>query len=190
MALTNDKSLANRMALLRSHGVTRDAGLMTQEADGPWYYQQIDLGFNYRMTDIQAALGLSQLERLNAYVRRRHQLAGRYDELLADLPVAIPWRDRKGYSSFHLYVVRLLLDQCAARHRRVFEAMRAQEVGVNLHYIPIHTQPYYSNMGFETGAFPEAERYYREAISLPLYPGLTFSQQDEIVTTLKSALAS
>ena len=190
MAVTNDKSLAHRMALLRSHGITRDAGLMTQEPDGPWYYQQIDLGFNYRMTDIQAALGLSQFERLDAYVVRRRQLAERYDELLAGLPVATPWRDRKGYSSFHLYVVRLRLDQCASRHRQVFEALRDQEIGVNLHYIPIHTQPYYRGMGFEAGAFPEAERYYLQAISLPLYPGLTFAQQDRIVTALKLALAS
>ncbi|WP_127073210.1 UDP-4-amino-4,6-dideoxy-N-acetyl-beta-L-altrosamine transaminase [Pelagibacterium lentulum] len=189
MALTNDAALAERMALLRSHGVTRDPALMTHEADGPWYYQQIDLGFNYRMTELQGALGLSQLDRLDAYVARRHALARRYDTLLADLPVTIPWQHPDGYSGLHLYVVRIVRDRVGANHRDIFMALREQEIGVNLHYIPVHTQPYYQHMGFKTGDFPEAEAYYTEAISLPMYPTMSEEQQDRVVVSLERALS-
>ncbi|SDW44144.1 UDP-4-amino-4,6-dideoxy-N-acetyl-beta-L-altrosamine transaminase [Marinobacter mobilis] len=188
MALTNDEDLASYMALLRSHGVTRDPNLMNQESDGPWYYQQVDLGFNYRMTDIQAALGISQMRRIDAFVARRHQLAKRYDSLLKELPVTLPWQHPDSYSGMHLYVVRLELQNITRTHSEVFEAMRAQGVGVNLHYIPIHTQPYYREMGFHEDDFPEAMRYYREAISLPMFQGLTYGQQDEVVRALTSAL--
>lgn len=188
MALTNDAALAERMALLRSHGITRDLAQMTHEPDGPWYYQQIDLGFNYRMTELQAALGVSQMERLDAFVARRHQLARRYDALLADLPLRTPWQHPDGHSGLHLYVVRLQLDKLTRSHREVFESLRAQGIGVNLHYIPVHTQPYYQAMGFKTGDFPEAERYYAEAISLPMYQGLSDEQQDRVVTALTAAV--
>lgn len=190
MALTNDAELANKMALLRSHGITRDPAQMTHEADGPWYYQQIDLGFNYRMTELQAALGNSQMERLEAFVARRHQLASRYDDLLADLPVTTPWQHPDGYSGLHLYVIRLQLDKITRTHRQVFEALREQGIGVNLHYIPVHTQPYYQRMGFRKGDYPEAERYYAEAISLPMFQTMTEAQQDEVVSALKEALLS
>ncbi|PXY00349.1 UDP-4-amino-4,6-dideoxy-N-acetyl-beta-L-altrosamine transaminase [Halomonas sp. LBP4] len=188
MALTNDDALASRMDLLRSHGVTRDPALMTQEADGPWYYQQVDLGFNYRMTELQAALGLSQLERLGAYVARRNELAARYDDRLAELSVTTPWQHPDAYSGRHLYVIRLELDQIGVTHRQVFEALREQGIGVNLHYIPVHTQPYYQELGFRPGDFPEAQRYYAEAISLPLYPTMSETQQDQVVTALHQAL--
>ncbi len=188
MALTNDAGLAAHMNLLRSHGITRDPSLMTQEADGPWYYQQIDLGFNYRMTDLQAALGVSQMKRLDAYVDRRHQLARRYDTLLAELPVVTPWQHPDGYSGLHLYVIRLCLEGIRKTHRQVFEELRAQGIGVNLHYIPVHTQPYYQKMGFKEGDFPEAERYYTEAISLPMFPTMTEEQQDEVVRALSEIL--
>lgn len=188
MALSNDAALAERMALLRSHGITRDPAQMTHAPDGPWYYQQIDLGFNYRMTELQAALGVSQMERLDAFVARRHQLARRYDTLLADLPLRTPWQHPDGYSGLHLYVIRLLLDRIGKTHREVFESLRAQGIGVNLHYIPVHTQPYYQAMGFKTGDFPEAERYYTEAISLPMYQGLSDVQQDRVVAALLAAL--
>jgi UDP-4-amino-4,6-dideoxy-N-acetyl-beta-L-altrosamine transaminase len=184
MALTNNVELAERMALLRSHGITRDPEWMTHAPDGPWYYQQIDLGFNYRMTELQAALGLSQMERLDDYVSRRHALARRYDAQLADLPVTLPWQHPDSYSGLHLYVIRLKLDQIDRPHREVFEALREQGIGVNLHYIPIHTQPYYQRMGFRLGDFPEGERYYGEAISLPLYPAMTHNQQDQVVAAL------
>lgn len=190
MALTNDPALADRMALLRSHGITREASKMTHEAEGPWYYQQIDLGFNYRMTELQAALGVSQLERLDAFVARRHQLARRYDRLLAGLPVVTPWQHPDGYSGLHLYVIRLQLDRLAMGHRQVFEALREQGIGVNLHYIPVHTQPYYQGMGFRPGDFPQAEQYYREAISLPMYQGLSDAQQDQVVAALQQAIGA
>lgn len=188
MALTNDAELAERMALLRSHGITRNPAQMTHAPDGPWYYQQIDLGFNYRMTELQAALGVSQMQRLDDYVSRRHALARRYDEQLADLPVTLPWQHPDSYSGLHLYVIRLKLDQIDRTHREVFEALREQGIGVNLHYIPVHTQPYYQRMGFKAGDFPEAERYYAEAISLPMYPTMTTAQQDQVITALSKAL--
>lgn len=181
MALTNDTLLAERMALLRSHGITRDPAQMTHAPDGPWYYQQIDLGFNYRMTDIQAALGFSQMERLDEYVARRHGLEQRYDELLADLPVTTPWQHPDSYSGLHLYVIRLHLDKINMTHRQVFEALREQGIGVNLHYIPVYMQPYYQAMGFQQGYCPEAEQYYAEALSLPMYPLLLKEQLDSVI---------
>lgn len=188
MALTNSDELASRMNLLRSHGITRDQNLMTHEPDGPWYYQQVDLGFNYRMTELQAALGVSQMDRLDAFVARRHELAKRYDQLLAKLPVTTPWQHPDSYSGLHLYVIRLQLDTISKSHRQVFEALRAQGIGVNLHYIPVHAQPYYEAMGFTAKDFPEAMAYYREAISLPMFQGLTDDQQDRVLAALETAL--
>lgn len=188
MAVTNDDQLAEKMNLLRSHGVTRDEKLMTHKPDGPWYYQQVELGYNYRMTELQAALGVSQMERLDAFVARRHQLAQVYYEQLADLPITLPWQHADSYSGLHLYVILLQLDHIKKSHRQVFEELRQSGIGVNLHYIPVHTQPYYQNMGFKQGDFPEAERYYSEAISLPMYQGLTDDQLDEVVRVLESVL--
>jgi UDP-4-amino-4,6-dideoxy-N-acetyl-beta-L-altrosamine transaminase len=189
MAVTNDDQLAARMALLRSHGITRDQALMTHEADGPWYYQQIDLGFNYRMTELQAALGLSQMERLDSYVARRHELARRYDQKLATLPLSTPWQHADSYSGLHLYVIRLACGAGGKSHRQVFEALREQGIGVNLHYIPVHLQPWYARMGFQKGDFPEAESYYRDAISLPMFQTMTLEQQDAVVAALEHVLA-
>lgn len=185
MALTNNAVLAERMMLLRSHGITRDPEQMTRAADGPWYYQQIDLGFNYRMTELQAALGVSQMQRLDQYVERRHQLAKRYDELLADLPVCCPWQHPDSYSGLHLYVIRLQLRKIAKSHCQVFEALREQGIGVNVHYIPVHTQPYYQRLGFSVGDFPESELYYSEAISLPMYAAMTDIEQNQVVAALR-----
>jgi UDP-4-amino-4,6-dideoxy-N-acetyl-beta-L-altrosamine transaminase len=189
MALTNSDALAEKMSLLRSHGITRDEAQMTHQSDGPWYYQQIELGFNYRMTELQAALGVSQMERLDAYVARRHELASRYDQLLKDLPVTAPWQHSDGYSGLHLYVIRLQLERINKNHRLVFEDLRDKGIGVNLHYIPVHIQPYYQKMGFKFGDFPEAEKYYSEAISLPMFQGLTNSQQDQVAVALNEVLA-
>ena len=188
MALTNSDELATRMGLLRSHGITRDPALMTQPMDGPWYYQQVALGFNYRMTDMQAALGTSQMTRLGAYVKRRHEIADRYNQLLADLPLTLPWQHPDSYSAYHLYVIRLQLDNIQRSHLQVFDALRAKDIMVNLHYIPVHTQPYYQQMGFKQGDYPVAERYYREAISIPMHPSLTQGEQDYVVSSLKEAM--
>ena len=184
MALTNDSQLARRMQLLRSHGITRDVNEMTHAPDGPWFYQQIDLGYNYRMTDLQAALGLSQMQRLDEFVTKRHSIAKRYDQLLADLLVITPWQHADSYSGLHLYVIRLKLKEIVSTHRQVFEALRAAGIGVNLHYIPVHRQPYYEGLGFKAGHCPEAEQYYAEAISLPMYSGLTEAQQDKVIAAL------
>lgn len=189
MALTNDGNLATRLGLLRSHGITRDPALMEGESDGPWYYQQVDLGYNYRMTDMQAVLGVSQMTRLHSYVERRHEIAARYDRLLADLPVTLPWQHPDSYSAWHLYVIRLRLDQMKTSHLQVFEGLRARDIMVNLHYIPVHTQPWYCKMGFEVGDFPQAEQYYREAISIPMHPSLTDGEQDFVVEALRAEIA-
>tara|TARA_B100001939_G_scaffold341876_1_gene352106 strand:- start:6237 stop:7424 length:1188 start_codon:yes stop_codon:yes gene_type:complete len=189
MALTNRDDLAEKMTLLRSHGVTRDPAQMTGKSDGPWYYEQVDLGYNYRMTDVQAALGLSQLARLEDYVRRRHVLAARYDVAFRDLPLAPLRQDNDVYSAYHLYVVRLDLDQIGKSRRAVFERLKERGIGVNVHYIPVHTQPYYRALGFEQGDFPLAEAYYARAITLPLYPALTEEAQDKVIRSVKDAIS-
>ncbi|AAZ18513.1 putative DegT/DnrJ/EryC1/StrS aminotransferase [Psychrobacter arcticus 273-4] len=188
MATTNSPELAQKLDLLRSHGITRDTDLMTKPTDGPWYYQQVDLGFNYRMTELQAALGVSQMQRLEAFVAKRHELAQRYDTLLKDLPVTLPWQHKNSYSGLHLYVIRLQLDKIKKTHLEVFEGMREAGILVNLHYIPVHMQPYYQSMGFKAGQFPQAEQYYKEAISIPMFPTMTNQQQEKIVNTLQQLL--
>lgn len=187
-ALTNCDLLAHKMSLLRSHGITRDAKHMTREPDGPWYYQQTALGFNYRMTELQGALGLSQMNRLESYVSRRHQLAKQYNQQLAHLSLTLPWQHSDSYSGLHLYVVRLQLKKLKKTHLQVFEELRAEHIAVNLHYIPVHLQPYYASMGFNAGDFPNAESYYAEAISLPMYQTLTDVQQQLVTDTLKKIL--
>lgn len=188
MILTNREDLYEKLIRLRSHGITRDPKLMEGEPDGPWYYQQLELGYNYRITDIQAALGYSQLQRINEFIKRRRFLAQRYSRLLAELPVITPWEHPDCKSAFHLYVIRLKLDQINKSHRQVFEELRQAGIMVNLHYIPVHTQPYFKKMGFKRGDFPEAERYYAEAISLPLYFGFSDEEQDYVVEKLKNII--
>lgn len=187
LALTNDARLAQRMRLLRSHGVTRDPSLM-QADDGPWYYEQIALGYNYRLTDIQAALGLSQLGRLDEFVGRRRELASRYDAALAGLPLATPSEHPDARSSYHLYVIRLDPRRNAPDHRTVFERLRNEGIGVNLHYMPVYLQPYYRELGFRPGHCPQAEAYYAQAISIPLFPDLTEADQDQVVEAIIRAL--
>lgn len=188
MATTNDDCLAERMVLLRSHGITRDPNSMTHEPDGPWYYQQIDLGFNYRMTELQAALGISQIKRLNDFVARRHVLARRYDKRLADLPVIIPWQHPDSYSAFHLYVILLKPKHNDRSRLHVVESLRKDGIGVNVHYIPVHTQPFYRGMGFALGDYPKAESYYANAVSLPMFHSLTETQMDAVVEALCKAV--
>jgi UDP-4-amino-4,6-dideoxy-N-acetyl-beta-L-altrosamine transaminase len=188
MALANDEELAWRMALLRSHGITRDPARMHRDPEGPWYYEQLYLGYNYRMTDLQAALGLSQLERLGNFIERRNFLAKRYDQLLAGLPLQLPTIRPGNRSSFHLYGVRLTGDAIRKSRRDVFESLRDQGIGVNLHYMPVHLQPYYRDQGFSAGLCPEAEKHAQEAITLPLYPAVTEAEQDRVVEVLAGAL--
>lgn len=190
MALTNDGEVAERMRMLRTHGITRDpARLKLERASSPaWYYEQQLLGWNYRMTDIHAALGRSQVERLDAYVERRNVLARRYDTALADLPLQRPGIRAGNRSAFHLYVVRLKGEGGAAKRRRVFDVLRREGIGVNLHYMPVHLQPYYRALGFREGLCPEAEAHGDSAITLPLFPRMTDSQQDAVVAALKRAL--
>lgn len=189
LATTNQAALAEKMQLFRSHGVTRDEKLMTKEPEGGWYYQQIALGFNYRMTELQAALGVSQMKRLDEFVIRRHQLQKRYDDLLADLPVLVPYQCSASYSALHLYPIQIELDKIEKSHKQIFEELRKEGVGVNVHYIPVHTQPYYQEMGFKIGDFPNAEKYYSRALSLPLFSGMNYEQQDIVVEHLEKILS-
>ncbi|MDE2427256.1 MAG: UDP-4-amino-4,6-dideoxy-N-acetyl-beta-L-altrosamine transaminase [Burkholderiales bacterium] len=190
MALTNNALLDQRLRLLRSHGITRDEASMTHQPDGPWYYQQIELGYNYRMTELQAALGLSQMDRLDLYVQTRHQLAKRYQDLLRDLPLSAQQLDPESYSGLHLYVIRLDKNAIKNTHLEVFNDLRASGIGVNLHYIPVHLQPYYKKLGFTPNSYPEAEKYYSEAISIPLYYGMSESQQDQVVQAISKAVGA
>tara|TARA_B100000575_G_C23116236_1_gene645313 strand:- start:193 stop:1356 length:1164 start_codon:yes stop_codon:yes gene_type:complete len=189
-ALTNNDQLAEKMALHRTHGITRDQNMMTEPSHGSWYYQQIDLGYNYRMTDIQAALGVSQINRLSEFISKRHEIARRYDHLLDGLPVKVPIKLDYSYSSLHLYIVRLKLDEIELSHKQVFDGLREKGIGVNVHYIPVHLQPYYSDMGFQSGDFPESEKFYCEAISLPMFPNLSEEDQDRVVEVFRTLLIS
>lgn len=186
MAMTNDDALAEAMRMDRSHGITRDPGLMQESDPGAWYYEQQRLGFNYRMTDINAALGLSQLSRLDEFIERRHAIARTYDAAFADLPVVTPWQHPDAASAWHLYVIRVATD----RHRAVFDALRAAGIGVNIHYIPVYLQPYYRELGFAPGLCPEAEAYYSEAISLPMFPTMTAEQQQRVIDEVAQAVAA
>ena len=189
MAVTNDLQLSKRMRLLRSHGITSDASdMQPRPSEELWNYQQIDLGFNYRMTDIHAALGLSQMQRLEEFVAKRHNIAKRYDNLLSDMQVLTPWQHSNGYSSYHLYIIRLKLDEIKKTHRQVYDALRAAGILVNLHYIPVYRQPYYEMMGFKLGYCTQAELFYSEAISIPMYTGLTEDEQNYVVAEIEKAL--
>lgn len=188
MALTNDADLAAKIGRLRSHGITKDLDCMRKSDPEPWYYEQLELGLNYRLTDLQAALGLSQMDRLDRYVSIRNELAARYDELLVDFPLVTPHLSQDCYSSRHLYVIRLKLNLIDITRRQVFESLRKQGVGVQIHYIPVPSQPYYKDMGFSDQNYPNALSYYQEAISLPLYPTMTHEQQDKVVGVLREIL--
>lgn len=190
LVLTHRPEWADRLRRLRSHGMTRDAAQMDESSHGPWYYQQVELGFNYRITDMQAALGLSQLNKLNGFLARRRELAARYQALLANLPLTLPSAQADAESAWHLYVVRLQTERLSRSHREVFEGLRAAGIGVNLHYIPVHLQPYYRDLGFKVGDFPEAEAYYAQAISLPLFPAMSDAQQDFVIGHLRRLLVT
>ena len=187
MITTNDDELAWHIGMLRTHGITRDADRMIGESDGPWYYQQLELGYNFRMTDLQAALGASQMNKLDAFATRRREIANLYDQALAELPLRPLARDPKGISGWHLYMIRLNLKEITRTRRQVFESLRAQGIGVNVHYIPVHLQPDYMKLGFKAGMFPEAERYYEECITLPMFPAMT---NEDIVRVRKALVVA
>jgi len=188
LATTNDRGLFERMQLFRTHGVTRDPKLMTKETEGAWHYQQVDIGFNYRMTELQAALGISQMRRLNEFVNKRNILKNRYDQLLSDLPVIKPHQSNNVTSALHLYPIQIDTNKTKVGRFKVFDFLKKAGIGVNVHYIPIHTQPYYQEMGFACGDFPTAETYYNNAISLPLFSQMSIEEQDKVVTTLSKSL--
>ncbi|WP_110956409.1 UDP-4-amino-4,6-dideoxy-N-acetyl-beta-L-altrosamine transaminase [Massilibacillus massiliensis] len=188
MVLTNNKKLYDKLILYRSHGITKERNQLTKEQDNPWYYEQMDLGFNYRMTDLQAALGISQMNKLDEFVAKRRYLAERYDQLLQGLPLKLPYQDEATKSSWHIYVVRLKLDKVKVDKKEIFARMKERGIVLNLHYIPVHTQPYYRNLGFRVGNFPISEQYYEEAFTLPLYYDLTDEEQNYIVECLTEIL--
>ena len=188
LATTNDGKLSGRMQLFRSHGVTRDPTLMSKLPEGDWYYQQVDLGFNYRMTELQAALGVSQMQRLDQFVTQRHILQKRYDSLLSDLAIIKPHQHQDSYSALHLYPIQVDLDSIDKSRQQIFDELRQSDIGVNVHYIPIHTQPYYQQLGFQEGDFPNSEVYYDRAISIPLFHAMTIEQQDKVCNSIKKAL--
>jgi len=188
LATTNSKELAEKMRLFRSHGISRDKSLMTRDPDGDWYYQQVGLGFNYRMTEMQAALGISQMHRLDKFVSKRHILQERYDLLLSGLPIIGPYQDRDSYSALHLYPIQIDLNKVRKNREQIFNFLVENDVGVNVHYIPIHTQPYYLQFGFSKGDFPNSESYYSRAISIPLFHNMAVEQQDKVVDILRKAL--
>jgi UDP-4-amino-4,6-dideoxy-N-acetyl-beta-L-altrosamine transaminase len=184
LATTNNEELMIRMQLFRSHGVTRDPTLMTKRSEGGWYYQQIDLGFNYRMTELQAALGTSQMQRIDEFISKRHILLERYNSLLCNLAITRPYQDKDSYSALHLYPIQIDMGINTKSREKIFNELRNKGIGVNVHYIPVHTQPYYQQFGFSGGDFPISEGYYSKAISLPIYHGMKFSEQDLIVDKL------
>ncbi len=187
MVTTNDPELAKRIALLRSHGITRDPDQMERESEGGWYYEQIDLGYNYRITDVQAALGLSQLSRIDTMQAERIARADRYDEILADLPLKLPVRITDRVSAWHLYVIELA-EGARCDRAALFAALRDAEIGANMHYIPIHTHPYYEQLGFKRGDFPASVEYYERAVTIPLFPAMTDEEQDRVAEVIRGAV--
>ncbi len=188
IALTNQSELAEKMQLFRSHGVTRNPDLMNGPTHGDWYYQQVALGYNYRMTEIQAALGLSQLQRLDEFILLRHQIKNRYDELLKEMPVILPYQSSENFSALHLYPIQIKLEEITKTRKQIFNYLRENGIGVNVHYIPVHTQPYYKGLGFNGGDFPHVESYYSRALSIPLYQGMTDEQQNEVIRVFREAI--
>jgi UDP-4-amino-4,6-dideoxy-N-acetyl-beta-L-altrosamine transaminase len=188
IATTNQKSLAEKLDLFRSHGITKNKNFLKNNNDGPWYYEQIDIGYNYRMTDIHAALGISQINRIKSIIEKRHSIADRYSKELNGIPIFLPWQDPNQHSSFHLYVIRLDIKKASISHKDFFIKMRESNILVNLHYIPVYFHPYYQKLGFEKGYCIEAENYYKSAVSIPIFPTLSNDDQSMVIETIKSLI--
>ena len=189
MSVTNSGNLADKMFRLRAHGISSNSvDMHARPADEIWNYQQLDLGYNYRMTDIQAVLGCSQMERLHEYIEKRHTVARRYSESLGDLPIQLPFQHADSYSSYHLYPIRVRATECGKTQRYIYDALRAAGIGVNLHYIPVYRQPFYEAMGFKAGYCPESERHHKETLSIPMYPTLTIAQQDKVIAAIRHVI--
>ena len=189
MALTNDEDIADKISRLRTHGIINDKNKMKQRYENEiWNYQQIDLGFNYRMNDIQAALGLNQLKRLDQYVKRRHEIANFYDTKLKNLPLTTPWQAPNVYSSYHLYPILIKINSDLKSQRQAYNELRANNIAVNLHYIPVHRHPYYENLGFKENDFPIAEKFHREVLSIPMYAILKDEHQEHVIEILKKVM--
>jgi len=188
LATTNDKDLMERMQLFRNHGVTRNSKLMKKKSEGQWYYQQIALGFNYRMTELQAALGRTQIKRLDEFVALRHKHKIRYDKLIKNLPIILPYQDLNSFSALHLYPIQIKVDKLRRTRKEIFDLLLKNNIGVNVHYIPVYSQPYYENMGFNKANFPNTERYYKNGLSIPLFHAMTIEQQDQVISVLEKIL--
>lgn len=185
MAMTNDIQIKQKLENFRTHGITRDQEMMTQDSHGSWYYEQIELGYNYRISDIHAALGVSQLNRLDSYVNKRHKIANRYNELLKGTQIIHHQQQNANtYTSYHLYIITVDCSAINISHKEIFEGLRSKGIGVNIHYIPVHLQPYYKDLGFQKGSFVESENYYSKAISLPLFPTMSDADQNKVVNSL------
>lgn len=188
MATTNDANLADKMAMCRTHGITKDESQMRNKSHGPWYYEQKELGLNYRLTDIQAALGKSQMSRLDEFISKRQAHAEIYNSAFADMPLVTQSQNSNCLSAYHLYIIRLNLNEISKSHRQVFEELRANGIGVNLHYIPVYLHPYYAKMGYKPEAFPNAQTYYSQAISIPMFANMTKSERNTVIATLSDIL--
>jgi len=189
LATTNDKGLFARMQLLRTHGITRDAKLISKKKlISKWFYQQIELGYNYRMNDLQAALGISQMKKIDKFISKRREIQYRYDKALKKLPLIIPHQSPNSFSSLHLYTVQIKPDELKKNRKEIFEELQKNKIGVNVHYIPVHTHPFFKKLGFKKNLYPNAETYYKNAISLPIFPGLTIKMQNEVINTLEKTL--
>ena len=186
LATTNNQKIAERMQLFRTHGITRDEKLLTKDSEGGWYYEQLELGFNYRLTDIQAALGNSQLTRIQFFIEKRHMIKDRYEQLISNENLDLPAQDKKCFSSLHLYPIQLKLEKLKKSQQEIFADFQTNGIGVNLHYIPVHYHPYYKSLGFQEGDFPNAENYYKRAISIPIFPAMDLKQQDLVISAIAS----
>lgn len=189
MITTNNKEIYEKLKLFRTHGITRDTEILHNKDEGPWYYEQLELGYNYRITDIQCALGISQLNKLDKFLKRRREIAEKYNKYLKDIDgIRIPQQAVFSNSSWHIYVIQLEIEKFKVGRKEIFEALKAENIGVNAHYIPVYYHPYYQNLGYKKGLCPNAEKLYERIITLPLYPKMSEGDVEDVVMALKKVL--